>query len=262
MNFYETISAAIRDMTEHGFDSLSRVEYWLKEIKEAAQRSMIPEDVMERHLRETFYQTYRRQIERGGILRNHPTVSLFDINKVKPHLHAELERRIVASSSLIKLNRSAMIEKTMQRFSGWATSIPLGGSEAVNKRDENKNIRKALSQLPFEERRVAIDQGHKFVAALNEIIATDNNAIACTWHSRWRELNYNYRKDHKERDGKVYAIRGCWAIKDGYMKSGNAGYYDDITKVGEEVYCRCSNTFLYSLKSLPRDMLTAKGEKR
>lgn len=160
----------------------------------------------------------------------------FTIDKVKHKLRAELDRRIVTSANLIKLNRAQAIEKTLQRFEGWATSIPIGGTKIAEKRTIKGNVATSLKQLPFEERRVIIDQGHKFVSNLNEILAHDGGAIAAVWHSHWRQKNYNYREDHKERDELIYAVRDSWAIKQGLMNKGPNGYTDDITKPGEEVF--------------------------
>jgi hypothetical protein len=95
-------------------------------------------------------------------------------------------------------------------------------------------------------------------ASLNDILARDNQAIAAEWHSHYKELNYNYRKDHAERDSGIYAIRGNWAIKSGLMKVGEDGYTDEITQPGEEVYCRCYYRYIYNLRDLPEKMLTAK----
>ena len=167
----------------------------------------------------------------------------------------------MASAQLIKLNRTAAIEKTLQRFSGWSTSIPKGGSDVVDKLKVKGDIRKSLAQLPFEERRVLVDQGHKFTASLSEILATNSNALAGEWHSHWKQLNYNYRPDHKERDRKVYVVRDNWALKAGLMKAGAVGYTDDITRPGEEVFCRCFYRWIYNLRDLPPEMLTLKGSK-
>lgn len=49
-------------------------------------------------------------------------------------------------------------------------------------------------------------------------------------------------------------------MKAGLMKKGPDGYYDEITSVGEEVYCRCAAQFLYALRDLPEAMLTIKGK--
>lgn len=259
LSFYEVVTLAVRDMSEHGFDSQERVDYWLKEIAEAAAYDMTPEMVMQQTLQNSLHTIYKRLIDKGQILRANPGVSKFTLDQLKPKLRAELDRRIMASAQLIKLNRQAAIQKTLQRFSGWATSIPIGGSDAVDKNETKDQIKKSIKSLPFEERRVLIDQGHKFSSSLSEIIAQDSGAIAAEWHSNWRQVNYNYRRDHKERDMKVYAVRGNWALKLGLMKPGKNGYTDDITKPAEEIFCRCFYRWIYGLRDLPEDMLTEKG---
>lgn len=258
-SFYRTITEALNDVIDNGFDSAERIEYWTHRIRAAALMSMTPPHVLEQTLQATMRAIYQAKVERGGILKFHPGVSKFTLERVKPRLRAELDRRLMASANLIKLNRASAIEKTLQRFSGWATSIPAGGSDAVDKVDTKTEIRKALASLPFEERRVSIDQGHKLVANLNNILAVDGGALAAEWHSHWRQAHYNYRRDHKERDEKIYVIRDNWALSRGLMKTDGHQYTDQITAPGEEVFCRCSYRFLYSLRSLPPSMVTDKG---
>ena len=236
LNFYETITAAVRDISENGYDPI-RVDQWMMLIHQAAVQSLTPPAMMEQTLRASLGGLYKRYVENAALLKLNPGVSRFTLDQVKPKLRAELDRRIMASAQLIRLNREAAIQKTLQRFSGWSTSIPQGGSDVVDKNETKSEIKKSLKQLPFEERRVIIDQGHKFVAAISEILATDSGAIAGEWRSHWRQQNYKYRHDHKERDEKVYAVRGSWAMKAGLMKCGPAGYTDDITQPGEEVFC-------------------------
>ena len=165
----------------------------------------------------------------------------------------------MASAQLIKLNRQQSIAKTLQRFSGWATSIPAGGSKAVDKPEVRDDLKKALRSLPYEERRVAIDQGHKLVATINDLVAVEGGAIAGEWHSNFRQPGYDARPDHKERDGGVYLIRGNWASAQGLVKPGPAGWSDSITQPAEEPFCRCQFHYIYSLRRLPEGMLTAKG---
>lgn len=258
--FYRVIEAAIADVEKNGFDSVQRIEFWLEKIKQAAIASSTPEHVLQEALNRHMQSIYTRLVERGGLLKAHSGISKFTFERLKPNLRSELDRRIMASAGLIKMNRQSAIADTLKRFSGWSTSIPKGGSRAVEKKEVKTGLRKALSQLPFEERRVLIDQGHKFVASLNEVTAVNGGAIALIWHSHWRQSGYHYRKDHKERDGRVYAIRDSWAMKAGLMKKGPDGYYDEITSVGEEVYCRCAAQFLYTLRDLPEAMLTIKGK--
>jgi hypothetical protein len=260
MTFYQTITAAIADIAAHGYDSQERVAEWVRRIRASALETMTPPSVLEKGLRIALSSAYERTVDRGGALKANPGIERFSIERVKPKLRSELDRRIAASADLIKLNRNQAIEKTLQRFSGWATSIPPGGSNSVAKVEESKKIRKSLSGLSFEERRVAIDQGHKLVATINELVAIDSGALAAVWHSHWRQPGYNYRKDHKERDGRVYLIRGNWAQEKGLIKVGPAGYYDQITKPAEEVYCRCSAEYIHNLRDIPKDMLTIKGK--
>lgn len=258
MNFYEVVTAAVRDISENGYDPI-RVDEWLRQIDMAARRDMVPHYVLEQTLRASLEGLYKRYVDRGVLLQYSPGVSRFTLDKVKPHLRVELDRRIMASAQLITMNREEAIQKTLRRFAGWSTSIPQGGSGVVDKNEVKTDIKKSLKQLPFEERRVLIDQGHKFVASMSETLAVDGGAIAAIWNSNWRQRNYNYREDHKERDQKVYAVRGNWALEKGLMKVGPEGYTDEITKPAEEPYCRCHYQWIYNLRSLPKNMLTQKG---
>ena len=177
-SYYEVLTAAVNDISEHGFDSAERVAFWSERIKEAAQRSMTPPHAMEQMLRDAMAAIYQRMVDRGEVAKFHPGIARFTIERLRPQMRAELDRRILASAGLIKLNKEQSVQKTLQRFQGWATSIPAGGSDNVDKREEKTKLTKALRQLPFEERRVLIDQGHKLTASINEIVATDGGAIA------------------------------------------------------------------------------------
>lgn len=265
MTLYELITEAVNDLTENGFTNMDRVKDWMDRIRAKAIEDMMPEDELRHLLRRTLEATFQAQVGRGAILKHHPGVSTFTLQRLEPRLRDELDKRIMAAADLIKLNRVNAVERTLQRFSGWSTSIPAGGTDAVDKRETKTEIRKALMQLPYVERRVTIDQGHKFTASLNEVLALNAGAIAGRWHSHWRQPGYQYRKDHKERDpgatsghGHVYAVRGNWASDKGFMSKG-AGYTDEITRPGEEPFCRCYYVWLYGLRQLPETMLTAKG---
>lgn len=257
--YYDVLTEAVNDLADHGYDSAERVAYWLERLRRAAEEMTRSPERLEQMLREALAATYRKLVERGAIFAHHPGVERFTLAKVRPELRAELDRRILAAANLIRLNKEEAVRKTLQRFSGWATSIPIGGTEAVKKRETKENIRKSLAGLPFEERRVLVDQGHKLTASLNDILARDGGAIALVWHSNWRQANYNYREEHKERDGNVYLLRGSWAQEKGFVKPGPAGYYDEVTAVAEEPFCRCTARYVYALRSLPDEMLTKKG---
>ena len=257
--FQEVLTEAINDAIEHGYDSTSRLEFWLERLRVAALESMTPAYVVEQSVRDYLTAVYTRSVDRGGILKRHPGLEAFTLQRVKPELRAELDRRIFAAADLIKINREASIATTLQRFRGWMTSIPKGGTDAAKRLEVKARIRKSIPRMKFEERRVAIDQSAKLVSSLNEILAVNSGALAAKWRSNWRQPNYNYREDHKERDDRIYAVRGNWALKRGLMKAGPDGYVDDVTRPGEEVYCRCYYVWINSLTQLPPDMLTKKG---
>lgn len=80
-------------------------------------------------------------------------------------------------------------------------------------RETASHIQKAAEKVDYEARRVMIDQNHKLIANIDNVIATSNNAIAAIWHSHWRRPGYDFREDHKERDQLYYLIRGNWAQK-------------------------------------------------
>jgi hypothetical protein len=259
--YYDVLTEAVNDIVEHGYDSPERIAYWTQRLKDAAERFTKPVDEMQRLLRDSLEAVYHKLVDKGELIDKYSFgADRFTLERVKMQLRAELDRRILASANLIVLNKQNAISQTLQRFQGWATSIPKGGTDAAKKPKVKEDIRKSLTSLSFEERRVLIDQGQKFTSNLNDILAHDGGAIAGEWHSHWRQLNYNYRPDHKERDKHVYLIRGSWAQERGLVKPSTYGYTDEITKPAEEVFCRCYYRYIYSLGALPREMLTKKGE--
>lgn len=265
--FTRTVREAVKFFLRNGYTSRQELEQWQTIIRQAAE-SETDDDYMSM-VSDRLRKTYDLQVSKAGALERHKGLSRFTLNYMEPKLRSELDRRILASADLIKLNRTAAINKTVQRFSGWATSIPVqdyvGGGLSASSRSgivaNAQHIQKSAEQVDYEARRVMIDQGHKLIANIDNIIATGNNAIAAEWHSHWRQPGYDYREDHKERDKLVYLIRGNWAQKNGHVKAGPAGYLDEITQPGEEVFCRCYVTYLYNLRSIPEDMLTQKGRK-
>jgi len=258
-SLFTVATEAVNHFKQYGFTSQAELERWVARIRKAALLQLRPPAETERFIRDALTQKYRSLVTQGGILRDMPDIKRVGLDSVKPKLRAELDRRIMASTNLIKLNRQEAMDKTLRRFQGWATSIPAGGSRAVDVKDEKDDIRKAIGQMSFIERRVVIDQSHKLVAAINEIVAVDNGALALEWHSPWRRPGYDYRHDHKARDEKIYTIRGNWALEKGLMKVGPAGYYDEITSVGQEPFCSCTARYIFALRKIPLDMLTTKG---
>lgn len=256
--FGATLREGIEHFSTHGFISQGELDNWLEWLRRAAEGSMQSEAQVREQLGKHFNSIYDRLIDRGHIVERVPGASRYTLAMVRPELRAELDRRILASADLIKLRKEEAVNKTLARFQGWATSIPAGGDTKVNRTEARSDIGKAIRQVRFEQRRVAIDQGHKLVANVADVVARGAGAIAAVWHSHWRQANYNYRRDHKERDGRVYAIRGSWAAEKGYVRA-TAGYLDQITQPGQEPFCRCYAQYITSLRELPPEMLTQKG---
>jgi len=246
-------------MTAYGFDDIARLHEWLRRLRYAAMLSA-PKDLdIDTQIAAAMHAAFERALKPAKLQKMQLGLQPYRVNQIKPQLRAELDRRILASSNLIKLNRDQAIEKTLQRFSGWASSVPSGGSKVVDKAETKADIGKAVKGIPFEVRRVQIDQGHKLVASINEVLAIQTGAIAAVWRSHGRhDKHYDARPEHLARDGKVFAIRNSWAMQRGLLNKGD-GYTDEIQRVGEEPFCRCWYVYLHSLRELPEYMLTAKG---
>lgn len=256
-SYYEVLTAAVREFAEAGYVSDLQLERWVRELRLAAERDLIPADTLVAEVRRTLGDEFSRLIDKGGILKHHPGVDRFTLARVRPQLRDELSRRIMASAGLIRLHRETAIAETLRRFTGWATSVPPGGSEAVARNPVKADIRKSLARTPYEYRRCAIDQGHRLAANINAIVAQGSGAIAAKWH---RHHTRYPRETHIQRDGKVYLIRNSWAQEKGLVKPGKVGYTDEITQPAEEINCRCTYEYYTSLRQLPQDMLTNKGK--
>ena len=258
-DFRRIISAAVEDMSSTGYVSAERADAWVTVIREAAKASAPSDRAIDDATARRLDSILRRFVEGGGVRRAIPGVHRFTIESVRPDLRAELDRRIMANADLIKLRRDEAIEKTLRRFSGWSTSIPPGGSTDETKRETVASLMKPTAQEKFERRRVDIDQGHKLIQNAAAIVAQGAGAIAGEWHDHGEhDASYDYREDHLERTGKIYAIRGSWADAQGLF-ARDIAYTDQITAPGQEVYCRCWYRYITSPRRLPRAMLSAKG---
>lgn len=255
---WQVMTEAINYYIEHGWDSQESLLEWSRRLRIAATREAPGDDVARKHLTAI----YSRLVVHGGALKDQPPdgPTKVTLDKLKPTFRHELDRRIFASANLIKLNREQAIEKTIQRFQGWVTSIPPEGVSEVNRNEQKAAFGKSVNDLDFISRRVAIDQGHKLSSNVKYLLSIQGGAIAFRWHSNWRRPGYNYRKDHKERDDLIYLVRESWAIEQGLIKPVN-GYYDEITAAGEEVFCSCQVFPIYAPQKLPEEFLTEKGKR-
>lgn len=257
--FYEVVTEAVNDFLEHGFDSQERLDYWLRRLEEAARAALVPEAQLAQTLSGALNQVFRRVTKPKAMAKVRPGAEPFTLDMIKPKLRAELDRRILASANLIKLNREASVARTLQRFAGWASSVPKGGTEIAKRQQVKETVRRGISGLPFEERRVITDQGHKLVAAIDEIVAVDGGAIAAIWHHVMEGGGYQARPKHEARDGDVFLLRDSWADRQGLVKLDGRMYTDQVEQPAELPFCRCRYQYLYSLRELPPSMVTAKG---
>jgi hypothetical protein len=262
MNALETVlTEAVTDITDNGYQDFAQVQVWLAKLREAMNVSLRSVKAQQDQTTRTLQRFYRKVVSQTSIRDRHGNIPRFTIERIEPQFRDILAQKIRISADLIVMNREAAIDKTLQRFAGWASSIPEGGSLVVDKRDVKGEIRKSLRSLSFEERRVAIDQGHKLMSAVDDVISMQGGAIAKIWHDVGQhDKSYDARKDHLARSGKVFAVRGSWAMEAGFLTKG-AGYTDEVTQPAEEVYCQCYWQSLYNLRDVPADMLTAKGKK-
>lgn len=233
---------------------------WTMRLHAALENEMPSDEETRKLLKDVLGTVYVREVEKGGVAKRVPDVLKYTLDRIAPELRAELDRRIFAAADLIKLNKVERTQQTLKRFSGWLSSIPPGGTAETDLRSVASEVLKPVAQVKYEARRVAIDQGHKLSAAVAHVVAKQNGAIAGEWHDRGAvDRSYDARPDHLKRSGQIYTIRGNWALDQGLMKPGPAGYLDDITQAGQEVYCQCFVRYISSPGALPDTMLTAKG---
>ena len=249
MKFDDVLKQAVADLSANGFQSPQQILFWTAKLREAAKQNHRPGamNLLRRSLQTLFRKAIRRLPDH--ILR-------FGPEHLEARLRPILESRIMASADLIVLNRSKAVDTILTRFSGWASSIPPGGSPG-NKTEIKAHIAKPLRQMNFEERRLSIDQGHKLIANINQTIAEDNNAIALIWR-HVHQQGYDSRPEHVALDGKLFVLRDNWAIQKGLMRKGGP-YYDEIEGVSVAPFCRCHAEYLYNLRDLPPEYLSLRG---
>jgi hypothetical protein len=177
---------------------------------------------------------------------------------LSPLLYADLDARISANVARIKLDKAAAVDKSLQRFSGWSTSIPRGGSKVVDRKKVKANIAKPTQEARYVVRRCVIDQGHKFTQSVSEVVALGAGAIAAKWRHRLRTPGYQPRPDHVDRDNVVFVVRDSWAAKEGLIKGP---FVDEVERPAELPYCSCRYVWILNMRDIPAEMLTPKGVK-
>jgi hypothetical protein len=225
----------------------------LARLRRAAEAQFKPMEDVGKDVHKYYGALYKRTTAKPAGPRNVPRYTRSNLSIAAQE---EVHKKVISSIALIRLNREEAVAITQRRLAGWLSSIPPDGEVPKN---EIPQIAKALKQLPYVERRVIIDQGHKLVSSIEDVVNRESGAIAGIWHSHVHQAGYDFRPTHAARDKKIYLLRGCWADIEGLVKP-IYGYTDEMTMPAEEVNCRCYYQYVFSLKDLPPEMLTQKAK--
>jgi len=115
-SFVKELRDAIKDFLERGYSSEDQLITWMERLRNATDEKVNGNDYYTQVSRR-FTAAYDMEVNREKALKRHPGVSRFTLNYVEPKLRSELDRRIMAATDLIKLNRAQAVDKTLQRFS-------------------------------------------------------------------------------------------------------------------------------------------------
>ena len=255
LSFGQTVSAAIRDVSRWGYDSPERIAHWAELIRASANDKLGSSDAAARKLTLTLNSTFDRLLSPTGLGRRHRGLTRFQIERLRPVLRTELDRRVLAGRSILELKRDEAVEKAIRLFIGWATSIPAGGSSEESSRE----LRNSLTKLTFENSLLFTDQANKLSSNISSILAENGDAIAGLWQSNYRVPGYKFRQAHRHRDGEVHLIRGSWALKAGFVRKNGVPYTDEIEAPCEWPGCKCWYVYFYDLNDIPSEFLTSKG---
>jgi hypothetical protein len=236
--FRTLLLTALKEFAERGYTSEADLQDWLLRLHAALEQELPSDEHMRKELAAALEAVFKREVDRTGLQRRVPGVDRYTIDRIAPSLRAELGRRIFAGVDLIKLNKAAATQKTLQRFSGWVSSVPRGGSAETNLRAAARDITKPTAELKYQRRRVAIDQGHKLGAAVAHVVAMGQGAIAGIWHDRGeKDHGYDARPAHLARSGKLFLVNDSWALNEGLIKKSGVQYTDEIEQPAELPFC-------------------------
>lgn len=259
-SFRNLLSEGVRKFAEGGYSSEADLQDWLVRLHAALEREIPTDEESRADLKRILEAVYAREVG-GGLARKIPDIERYTLDRVAPHLRAELDRRIFAGADLIRLNKRAAVEKTLQRFAGWVSSVPPEGAIKPDVRGIVSDIGKSVAQLKFERRRVAIDQGHKLSAAVAHVVARGSGAIAAIWHDRGEhDHGYDARPEHLKRSGNLFLVRDSWALDEGLVrKPAGVKYTDEFEQPAELPYCSCYYEYITTPQRLPKEFLTGRG---
>ena len=153
------------------------------------------------------------------------------------------------------------ISEFNSRLGKFLEQVPRGGTKDKATKSQITEIKKELRQLARWEKLFSVYKANSLASEIEYIFSLQGNPLAAIWHYSELDEHGEYQKtyDHEARDGKVYAVRGNWAIEKSLMNASVHGYINDSIRPAQEVGCMCYLQWVYYLRDLPSDMITAKG---
>lgn len=183
-------------------------------------------------------------------------------NLVLPQLRAScrwcVENFTNQSEEYFGAQRNQLRELILQ----FANQVPVGGASDKILRSQMTDIKRDIRYLSKWDKLFYTYKASSLVSELEYILTLQSNPIAVIW--RYSPLDeqgeYSKNYDHKKLDGRIYAVRGNWALEKGLMNGGPNGYMDKISRPKQDVGCMCGLQWLYSLRGLPDGMITSIGK--
>lgn len=304
--YRQVVEAAMRDLMKRGVSKTSLARC-MSELRAAFPESKDLESKTEAMLKRV-YESSKRQaaiqylkarkqqddaaIHDGG----NAQMPVFTRRDLDARARALLDKKIMETVNLIVLNREKEMNLSLQRFSGWATSlgddgpttvlkarrtkvgekvvikngkpvtvpvwemkmvrVPVNGTKGVGAVQmelfpEIAKIVQPSQQIQYQQRRVTNDQAHKLAADIGEAVAESQKAIGYEWHHHFSK---GPRKDHEALDGTVLLYKSSWAAQQGLVQPlPGTDWAEDLgTKPAREINCRCTASYIYTLRNLYR----------
>jgi uncharacterized protein with gpF-like domain len=240
-------------------------------------------NALEPELRSEYKKAYYNYIN-GGYTKYHSGIKAYRIEDMKPAYRKEVENAVTNSLSLIKTQNKEYMNQLQNRFINWS-SIPSNDMRGNSDNPEKikSYLNKEILQIPengyqteAHKQFIITDQTRKLIGSMNDITAKNSGAFAFIWHNRRDKkvvgrpggeypIGTPSHDDHWDREGKLYLIKGSWAVTKGLVKKADGVIYDDDINDGMPSVppgCRCYAEYFHDLELLPKKyegIITAKG---
>lgn len=194
----------------------------------------------------------------------------YSYNDLLPELQQQLQNCVNDSLALIKYRNEQEKIEVEKRFRNFIKN-DLNEDTDLNDLKEALKIEETKEKLDKHTLNIIIDQETKMVNNLDRIVALNNGAIGCIWHTMLDirvvgNPNGLYPKgtkehgNHYKRQGVFFAYKSGFAYQQGLLK---AKVYEDLEDGGVEkaINCRCFLENIYDLRDVPEEYLSKKGLK-